>query len=121
MRKIARQVEHGKFEASFDWHWKQLAGAPKLARQSMLVPDRQFRFDFSHADAMVAVELDGGLFMNGGHSRGVAVESQYEKCNAAAALGWCVLKFGTKRLTSEMHLVVEEVLAVIQTRLGVRQ
>lgn len=51
---------------------------------------RKFRFDFCNPDAMVAIELQGGIWVNGGHSTGAGISSDYEKINHAQSLGWQV-------------------------------
>jgi hypothetical protein len=48
---------------------------------------------------MIAVEIEGGLFTAGRHVRGAAVEKDFEKYNAAAKLGWRVLRYSTKMVT----------------------
>jgi very-short-patch-repair endonuclease len=107
-----------KWEASFAWHWRLRQG-PELATQSRLVPNRLFRFDFSHERSRVAIELDGGTFGGkSGHNTGTGIESGYEKCNAASRAGWCVLRFGSKRMQRDMIGIVDEVLAVIRERGG---
>jgi very-short-patch-repair endonuclease len=115
LKKEAARAEREKFERAFAWHWQLLTEIP-LESQATIVPGRDFRFDFCHRESLVAVELNGGLYRNGGHNRGRALEESYVKLNAAAKAGWCVLVFGTKRLEREMQLIVEEVLAVIRER-----
>lgn len=105
-----------KWETSFAWHWRILGG-PELATQQRLVPNRLFRFDFSHERSRVAIELDGGTFgKKSRHNSGTGIEIAYEKCNAAARAGWCVLRFGAKRMQRDMIGIVDEVLAVIRER-----
>jgi very-short-patch-repair endonuclease len=107
-----------KWEQSFAWHWR-LRGGPELATQQRLVPNRQFRFDYSHEQSKVAIELDGGTFgKKSGHNSGAGIEGGYEKCNAASRAGWCVLRFGAKRMGKDMLGIVDEVLAVIRERDG---
>lgn len=107
-----------KWEQSFAWHWR-LRGGPELATQQRLVPNRQFRFDFAHVPSRVAVELDGGTFgRKSGHNTGQGIEDGYEKANAAQRLGWCVLRYGAKRMQRDMIGIVDEVLAVIRERGG---
>jgi len=68
--------------------------------------DRKWRFDFALAllvptgelaqhrqiwETRLALEVQGGLFSGGRHSRGAALLKEHEKLNAAAALGWRVL------------------------------
>ncbi len=57
---------------------------------------RKWRFDWAWKSGKVAVEVQGGLFVQGRHSRGAALLKEHEKLNAAAILGWRVL-FTTPR------------------------
>jgi hypothetical protein len=41
--------------------------------------------------AKLALEVQGGLFTNGRHSRGAALLKEHEKLNAAACAGWRIL------------------------------
>lgn len=117
-KRSKEPAAQSKWEASFAWHWR-LRGGPELATQSRLVPNRLFRFDFSHERARVAIELDGGTFGGrSGHNTGAGIETGYEKANAAQRLGWCVLRFGSKRMQRDMIGIVDEVLAVIRERGG---
>ena len=55
-------------------------------------PTRKCRFDHAWPDKKLALEIDGGLFINGGHSRGESRERDYEKDAEAMMLGWRVLR-----------------------------
>ena len=55
---------------------------------------RKWRFDFALAKGF-AVEIDGGIWTQGRHSRGAGMEADFEKLNAAVLLGWRVLRFST--------------------------
>lgn len=63
--------------------------------------DRKWRFDFASPSAMIAVEINGGVWSNGRHSRGSGLVKEYEKMRAAACLGWRVLPFTPQ----ELHLI----------------
>lgn len=52
---------------------------------------RKWRFDFAWPEWKIALEVQGGLFTNGRHSRGAALLKEHEKLNAAAMQGWKVL------------------------------
>ena len=54
---------------------------------------RKWRFDFAWPDYMIAVELEGGIWKRGRHQRPLGFISDTEKYNAAARLGWRVLRF----------------------------
>jgi very-short-patch-repair endonuclease len=60
---------------------------------------RQWRFDYCWPDRKVALEVDGGLYTGGRHSRGAGMEKDQEKLNFAAALGWRVLRTTPRKLT----------------------
>ncbi len=56
---------------------------------------RKWRFDFAWPAVKVAVEVEGGTFVAGRHSRGVAFESDAEKYAEATIGGWAVLRVTT--------------------------
>ena len=55
-------------------------------------PSRKWRFDFAWPEVLVALEVDGGIWTQGRHTRGVGVLGDHEKLNAAAVLGWRVIR-----------------------------
>jgi hypothetical protein len=71
---------------------------PSPVFELRFAPPRRWRFDVAWPDRMVALEVQGGLFVNGRHSRGAALLKEHEKLNAAAALGWRVLYVVPTRL-----------------------
>lgn len=54
---------------------------------------KDWRFDIAIPEHMIAIELDGGTWTNGRHSRGVGVISDMDKLNTATVHGWRVLRF----------------------------
>ena len=54
---------------------------------------RRWRFDFCHLESKTAIEIEGGAFTNGRHTRGTGFINDMEKYNQAAVLGWQVLRF----------------------------
>ena len=67
------------------------AGLPPAAAEFRFHPARQWRFDFAWPAARVAVEVQGGIWTRGRHTRGAALLREWEKLNTAAALGWRIL------------------------------
>ena len=61
-------------------------------------PLRKWRFDFAWPDALLALEVDGGLFTAGRHTRGAGTEGDHEKFNEAAVLGWRILRVVPRKL-----------------------
>lgn len=67
-------------------------------REYKFHPKRLWRLDFAWLDHMLAVEIQGGTFTGGRHTRGSALHDEYTKLNAAVAMGWRVLMFDTVHL-----------------------
>lgn len=58
--------------------------------------ERNWRFDLADLEHRLAFELDGGIFQ-GGHTRGAALEKDYEKQNVAQLSGWRILRFTNRQ------------------------
>jgi very-short-patch-repair endonuclease len=63
-------------------------------------PVRKWRFDFAWLDQSIAVEIEGGTWSGGRHTRGSGFELDCEKYNEAAAIGWTVFRFTGKMVKS---------------------
>ena len=55
-------------------------------------PGRRWRFDYAIPSAMVAIEVEGGIYTKGRHTRGKGFEADIEKYNTAESMGWHVLR-----------------------------
>jgi len=53
---------------------------------------RRWRFDFAWPERKVAAEVEGAIFVGGRHNRALGMMADMEKYNAAALLGWVVLR-----------------------------
>ena len=74
---------------------------------------RHWRFDFAWPDHRIAVEVDGGAWSQGRHTRGSGFEEDCRKLNASAALGWRVLRFTSDMLDSgEAREVLEALIEI---------
>ena len=56
-------------------------------------PERKWKADFAIPSRMLLIEIDGGAFSAGRHTRGMGFINDMEKLNAAACLGYRVLRF----------------------------
>jgi very-short-patch-repair endonuclease len=78
-----------------------LAGVPVPAREFyFFLPLRRWHFDFAWADILLAVEIEGGTWAGGRHTRGQGFRDDCVKYNTAALRGWRVLRFTTDMITS---------------------
>ncbi len=75
-------------------------------------PERKWRFDFAVPDAKVALEVQGGLFTGGRHSRGPALMKEHEKLNEAARRGWRIL------FTIPANLCMNETVELMKDAIG---
>lgn len=57
--------------------------------------ERMWRFDFAFIEQKIAVEIEGGVYSFGRHSRGKGNEADMDKYNQATILGWRVLRYST--------------------------
>ena len=90
-------------EEAFDAQLRSLRvnkRALKYEREYVFHPTRKWRFDFAIPSAMLAIEVDGGLFRGGRHNTGKGMLADMEKFNEALCLGWRVLRVGGPHIKS---------------------
>jgi hypothetical protein len=71
-------------------------------------PVRKWRFDYFFPDKKLAVEFEGGVFVGGGHTRGLIYGKNCEKYNEAAIMGIKVLRFTAPMVRSGQAFEVFE-------------
>ena len=54
---------------------------------------KDWRFDVAIIDHKIAIELEGGVFTRGRHSRGMGMVGDINKYNAATVNGWSLVRF----------------------------
>ncbi|MEQ1277327.1 DUF559 domain-containing protein [Acinetobacter soli] len=67
-------------------------------------PDRNWRADFWITGSKILVEVEGGIWSGGRHTRGKGFIADMEKYNAAAILGFKVLRFDTQQVKSGLAI-----------------
>lgn len=61
---------------------------------------RKWRFDFAWPSLKIAVEVEGGTWSNGRHTRGAGYIADAQKYNEAVLQGWHVLRFTGEAIKS---------------------
>lgn len=61
---------------------------------------RKWAFDFAWVKEKVAVEIEGGVYVKGRHTRGAAFEEDCVKYSTATCAGWTVLRVTPKHVTN---------------------
>lgn len=86
-------------------------GLPKPNKEFYFHPKRKWRFDLAWPEQKIAVEIEGGTWISGRHSRGSGFEKDCMKYNTAATMGWRVLRFTTKHARGiEAAVMIKECL-----------
>ena len=53
---------------------------------------RKWAFDYAWPDQLIALEVEGGIWMDGRHVRGSGFMGDMEKYNCAALFGWRLIR-----------------------------
>lgn len=80
-----------------DWQIRA-AGLPPFVREYRFHPSRMWRLDLARPEAKLAVEIDGGVFSGGRHTRGVGYEADCVKAAELAILGWRLIRVTTRHV-----------------------
>lgn len=104
-------------EAAFDYYWRVLNGPPVEA-EYRFDKARRWRFDRCHPRTLTAIELDGGTFTQGRHSRGMGYSADCEKLNAATAQGWRVFRLTSDMLTKDPQKHVKQIIEFINNEIA---
>ena len=67
-------------------------------------PSRKWRADFHLKGRMILIEVEGGIWSGGRHTRGKGYIGDMEKYNAAAMLGYQVIRFSTEQVKSGLAI-----------------
>ena len=63
-------------------------------------PTRKWRADFHLKGRKILVEVEGGIWSNGRHTRGKGYLGDLDKYNAATMMGYQVIRFSTEQVKS---------------------
>lgn len=83
----------------------------EIVKEYKFHPGRKWRFDYAFPALRIAVEIDGGVWTYGRHNNAKGYIGDMEKLNAAASMGWLVLRFTTeaKFTTAALALVADTI------------
>ena len=65
---------------------------PEPVREHRFHTTRKWRFDFAYPAQKLAIEVEGGVWSGGRHTRGSGFTKDCEKYNAALMNGWRVYR-----------------------------
>ena len=81
-------------EVKMQWQMQDI-GLPKPNSEVSFYDARKWRFDFAWPELMLAVEVEGGTWTGGRHTRPKGFEDDCEKYNRAAIMGWSIIRVTT--------------------------
>ncbi len=99
-QRQAKRARAETLERILRWHLKAAGLDDGLEEQVRFDPVRRWRFDFAWPAERLAVEVDGGLWIRGRHSRPIGQRADMEKRNEAVLAGWRVLRVTREHLRS---------------------
>ena len=92
---IARKLANENREREYEMFRRKLAAFTgcEIKPEHSFFPGRKWRLDFAIVDLKIGIEIEGGVWANGRQTRGKGFIEDMEKYNAAATLGWVILRF----------------------------
>jgi very-short-patch-repair endonuclease len=87
----------------------------QAVREHRFAPPRRWRFDFALPELLIAVEIEGGVWTGGRHTRGSGFTADAEKYAEALCLGWRVLRITGDHVRSGQGLKwLERLMALVR-------
>lgn len=92
----------------------KLVGLPTPEREYRFAPPRRYRADFAYPERKLLIEVEGGVWTRGRHTRGKGFTNDCEKYNLAALNGWNILRFTAEQIQTGMAVsTIEQMLKVL--------
>ena len=99
IRELCHHAGHqSDLEAELAWQIAHDPTIPLPAREYVFAPPRKWRADFCWLDAKIIVEVEGGIFSGGRHTRGAGFLLDVDKYNSAVLLGFRVFRFAGRQV-----------------------
>jgi len=94
---------------------------PPFEAEYRFHPTRRWRFDFAWPELKLAVEVDGGTWTYGRHSRPLGIEQDCEKYGEAQLLGWTVYRCtGSMVKTGKAFATIKKLIELAAESEGVK-
>jgi very-short-patch-repair endonuclease len=78
----------------------RMINLPEPVREYPAITGRRFRFDLAWPECKLLVEVQGAIFVKGGHSSGTGIMRDHEKHNLAVIEGWRIIYANSKTIDS---------------------
>jgi hypothetical protein len=107
VKAARRQSKHKNEYAIYAGAYCRELGIPEPASEHHFHATREWRFDLAWPAQRIAIEVNGGNWINGAHARPRGLIDEYEKGNAAVMCGWRVLRTEPGGLANALQMVKE--------------
>lgn len=102
-----------KLEEKFLVLFTEAAPEITIERQAKVIQGRKFAYDFCLPKQRVLIEIQGGTFSGGRHTRGNGYSADCEKLRLATFDNWRILWYDSKSInTEEIERLVEYARAI---------
>ena len=88
-------------------------GVDSFARDYVAIPGRRWKIDLAHVEKKIAVEIHGGTYARGRHSRHEGMQSDLEKERALVAAGWRCIAFTGEEIKRRPIACLENILSIL--------
>lgn len=95
------RAEQAKFRRDLFFAMLRRANLPLPEPEVRFDEDRLWKFDYAWRAEKVALEVDGGAFAGGRHTRGAGFRRDLEKLNAGVVQGWRIARVLPEQLRSK--------------------
>jgi len=100
-----------KYNSEIVASYFQEQGIPEPVFEHRFHSTRKWRLDIAWPEYRLALEVQGGIFVRGRHSRGAAMLKEWEKLNELACMGWRVIYCQPRDLcTQDMVVTIKRAL-----------
>ena len=113
---LSKKPKRSSLEQKFALLWSSLTKF-KLEEEYKFHATRKWRSDFAHIASRVLIEIEGGVWSGGRHTRGLGYAKDCEKYNNAAYDDWAVIRFTGRDITIEN---IQQLIGLIEKRLESR-
>lgn len=76
----------------------------KVEKEYQFHSQRKWRFDYCIPELKIAIEVEGGAWTQGRHTRGAGFIADMEKYNTAVVMGWRLLRVTPDQLYTTLTL-----------------
>jgi very-short-patch-repair endonuclease len=76
----------------------RIVGLPEPVAEHRFHPTRKWRIDYAWPEQKLALEVEGGVFIQGRHVRGIGMVKDMEKYGELAVMGWRLLRVTPKQI-----------------------